>query len=329
MSIQLTFLGTSCSTPTKERNLSSVALAFRGDWFLFDTPEGIQQQLMRTHLSHFTLEHIFISHYHADHTLGLPGVIATMTIHERKQPLYVWGPKGIEAKVKQGIAFADFFPGFEVIAKEIREGILVDTETYTISAVKLNHSCLCYGFVFETKGKKGTFQRAKALKLGLPEGPLWGKLQKGETISHAGKKFTPEMVMDYAAGKRGTKIGFVMDTFPHNHYVEFMQGSDVLIHEASFLESEKERAWEVKHSTAKMAAEVAKKVRAKKLFLTHFSPRYPDGKEMLAEAKPIFKETVAAHDLMRVELEENHSLQKETKKVKNISTAKAKTKKRM
>lgn len=327
MSVHLTFLGTSCSTPTKERNLSSVALGFRGEWFLFDTPEGIQQQLMRTHLSHFTLEHIFLSHYHADHTLGLPGIIATMTIHERKQPLYVWGPRGIETKLKQGIGYADFFPGFEVIPKEIKEGVLVDTETYTISAVKLNHSCVCYGFVFETKGKKGTFLREKALKLKIPEGPLWGKLQKGETISHAGKKYTPEMVMDYTQSKRGTKIGFVMDTFPHNHYVEFMQGSDVLIHEASFLESEKERAWDVKHSTAKMAAEIAKKLGVKQLFLTHFSPRYPDGKDMLAEAKPIFKNTIAAHDLMKVELEESYSNEKE-KKVKNISKAKPKNKKK-
>lgn len=321
MSIQLTFLGTSCSTPTKERNLSSVALRFRGDWFLFDTPEGLQQQLMRTHLSHIQLEHVFISHFHADHTLGLPGIIATMTIHERKHPLHVWGPKGIEGKVKQGIAFADFFPGFEIKTHEIKEGTLVDTETYRISAVKLNHSCLCYGFVFETKGKKGTFIRAKALKLKIPEGPLWGKLQKGESVSHNGKKFTPEMVMDYTQSKKGVKIALVMDTFPHNHYVEAMKGCDYLIHESSFMEDEKERAWEVRHSTARMAGEVAKKMGVKKLFLTHFSPRYPDGKEMVKEAKPVFANVVAAHDLMKVELEESVTNEK-------ISKSKAKTKKK-
>jgi ribonuclease Z len=186
---------------------------------------------------------------------------------------------------------------------------------------------LCFGFAFETKGKKGTFQRATALKLGIPEGPLWGKLQRGESITHAGKKFTPEMVMDYAQGKRGTKIGFVMDTFPHNHYVDFFKGSDVLIHEASFLESEKERAWDVKHSTAKMAAEVAKHIGAKKLFLTHFSPRYKDGKDMLAEAKPVFANVIAAHDLMRVELEESYVVEaKKTKNEKNMEKKTPKTK---
>ena len=315
MSIHLTFLGTSCSTPTKERNLSSLALSFRGEWFLFDTPEGVQQQLMRAHLSHIKLDHVFLSHFHADHTLGLPGVIATMSIHERKSALQVWGPKGIDVKLKQGIGFSGHLPSFEVVPKELHEGTLLETEAYKISAVKLNHSCLCFGFVFETKGKKGTFLRAKALKLKIPEGPLWGKLQKGETVSHNGKKFTPEMVMDYKQNKQGVKIGFVMDTFPHEHYVSAMKGCDYLIHESSFLETEKERAWEVKHSTAKMAGEVAKKIGAKKLFLTHFSPRYSaDGKEMLKEAQSVFKQTVVAHDLMKVELEESMPVAKKSKK---------------
>lgn len=302
MSLHVTFLGTSCSTPTPERNLSSMALTFRGNWFLFDTPEGVQQQIMRAGLSYLKLKHIFISHFHGDHTLGLPGLLATMSIHERKDPLYVWGPRGIEQKVKEAIALADFFPSFQIVPLELREGDLVKDKEFIISAVKLNHSCACYGFVFETPGKSGEFQRAKALKLKIPEGPLWGKLQKGETITHSGKKFTPEMVMDYSKAMKGATLAYIMDTFPHAHYMDALKGVDYLIHESSFLESERERAVETKHSTARMAGEIAKRTGARELILTHFSPRYPNGKEMEKEAKSAFPHVRAAHDLMSVEL---------------------------
>ena len=312
MSIQLTFLGTSCSTPTAERNLSSMALTFRGNWFLFDTPEGVQQRLMQTGLSYLKLEHIFISHFHGDHTLGLPGLLATMTIHERKNDLHVWGPRGIREKIQQAVDVADFFPSFKIIPHEIHEGELVRHKEYTLYAVELNHSAKCYGFIFEAESKKGEFQRAKALKLKIPEGPLWGKLQRGETITHNGKKYTPEMVMDYSKSMRGTKIAYIMDTFPHHHYVDVLKKLqiDVLIHESSFMESEKERALETKHTTARLAGEVASKTGAGELILTHFSPRYPNGKDMLREAQAVFKNTKAAHDLYSVEVEDRHSLKK-------------------
>jgi ribonuclease Z len=316
MSIQLTFLGTSCSTPTPQRNLSSMALVFRGNWFLFDTPEGVQQQLMRSNHSIVKLNHIFISHFHGDHTLGLPGLLATMTTHERTQDLHVYGPRGIGEFVSLSIKLADFFPSFKIIPHEIQEGILVEEKEFSISAVKLNHSSTCYGFFFEAESKEGEFQRAKAIKLKIPEGPLWGKLQRGETIVHNGKKFTPNAVMDYSKAMEGTRIAYIMDTFPHVHYVDAVKDMNVhvLIHEASFLESEKERAVEVKHSTAKMAGEVAKHTQAKQLILTHFSARYPNGKDMAKEAGSVFKNVTAAHDLMVVELPERHAV--ETKKIK-------------
>jgi ribonuclease Z len=312
MTIQLTFLGTSCSTPTAERNLSSMALVFRGNWFLFDTPEGVQQRLMQAGLSYLKLEHIFISHFHGDHTLGLPGLLATMTIHERKNDLHVWGPRGIREKIQQSVDVADFFPSFKIIPHEIHEGELVHHKEYAIYAVELNHSAKCYGFIFEAESKKGEFQRAKALKLKIPEGPLWGKLQKGEIVSHNGKKFTPEMVMDYSKAMRGTKIAYIMDTFPHAHYVDVLKKLqiDVLIHESSFMESEKERALETKHTTARLAGEVASKSGAKELILTHFSPRYPNGGDMLKEARAVFKNTKAAHDLYSLEIEDRRPIPK-------------------
>lgn len=309
MALQLTFLGTSCSTPTPERNLSSMALTYRGNWFLFDTPEGVQQQVMRSGHSYLKLQHVFISHFHGDHTLGLPGLLATMTIHERKEELHIWGPRGIGDFVHTAIKLGNFLPSFEVIPHEIQEGVLVEDKEYQISAVKLNHSCACYGFLFEAQSKSGEFQRSKALKLGIPEGPLWGKLQRGENVSHAGKKYTPEMVMDYSKAMKGATLAYIMDTFPHAHYIDVLKvlKVDYLIHESSFLETERERAGETKHSTAGMAGEIAKRVGAKQLILTHFSPRYPHGKDMVKEAQRAFKHVTAAHDLMTIELEDRHA----------------------
>ncbi len=316
MSIQLTFLGTSCSTPTPERNLSSMALTFRGNWFLFDTPEGVQQRLMKTGMSYLKLEHIFISHFHGDHTLGLPGLLATMSIHERKDELHIWGPRGIGEKINQAIALGQFMPTYKITPHEIREGVLVSHKEYEISAVELNHSCKCYGFLFEAVSKAGEFQRAKAIKLKIPEGPMWGKLQRGQTIVVSGKKFTPEMVMDYSKAMNGAKIAYIMDTFPHAHYIDALKqvNVDVLIHESSFLETEKERARETMHSTALMAGEIAKRVGVKQLILTHFSPRYPNGKEMEREAKKAFAHVTAAHDLMTIDVPERYGMETKAKK---------------
>ena len=318
MSIRLTFLGTSCSTPTPERNLSSMALTFRGNWFLFDTPEGVQQRLMQTGMSYLKLEHVFISHFHGDHTLGLPGLLATMSIHERKEDLHVWGPRGIGEKIQQSIDVGGFLPSFRIIPHEIREGELISHAEYSIYAVELNHSCRCYGFIFEAESKKGEFQRGKAVKLGIPEGPLWGKLQRGETIAFEGKKYSPEMVMDYSKAMRGSKVAYIMDTFPHSHYVDVLKRMkvDVLVHESSFLETEKERALETKHSTARLAGEVAANAGVGKLILTHFSPRYPDGKEMVKEARHAFADTTAAHDRMEIDIPDRHPVEKKRIKAK-------------
>ncbi len=297
--------------PTPQRNLSSMALTYRGNWFLFDTPEGVQQQLMRAGLSYLKLNHIFISHFHGDHTLGLPGLLATMTSQERATDLHVWGPRGIGEFVSLSVQLADFFPSFKIIPHEIQEGTLVEEKEFSISAVKLNHSSLCYGFFFEAESKSGEFQRAKALKLKIPMGPLWGKLQKGETVVHGEKKYTPNMVMDYSKAMNGTRIAYIMDTFPHPHYVDAVKAmkTDVLVHEASFLETEKERAGEVKHSTAKMAGEVAKHTNVRQLILTHFSARYPNGKDMMKEAAHVFKNVTAAHDLMVLSVPERYPIE--------------------
>ena len=301
--IQIVFLGTSCSAPTKERNLSSVALKFEGNTLLFDCPEGTQRQIMSAGFSYMRIEHIFISHLHADHMLGLPGLIATMSMHRRDYPLNIYGPKGISERVKTALRLALMQCNFEVRTKEImREGTLLQGKDFSIKAVKLKHDVPCYGFVFEEIGKIGEFNRKKALELGIPEGPLFGKLQNGETISIGNKKITPAQVMDYTKARKGKKICYITDTLPSAQYVPALKDADVLIHESAFLDKMKERAKETFHCTAIDAAKIAEKANAKALYLIHISPRHKDSKQIENEARMVFANTTAPKDLDVVEV---------------------------
>ncbi len=298
--LKIYFFGTSCSTPTQERNLSSIGLQFHGNNFLFDCPEGTQRQMMKTSFPFMRINNIFLSHFHADHTLGLPGLIATMALAERSEPLFIFGPRGVKECVKKLIEAGNFGLCFQVICKELRKGTVLEEENFSLCAFPLKHGTPCFGFAFEEKGKKGEFQRKKAIEFGIPEGPLWGKLQKGETIKFGGKNFKPEQVMDFSKGRAGRKVSIVWDTLPHNSYYGEIKNSDLLVHEASFLESEAAFAKKTLHSTALQAAQAAKKTGAKKLVLTHFSSRYRSNNEIEKEAKKEFENTIAAKDLMEL-----------------------------
>ncbi len=302
MPVKLVMLGTSASNPTVERNLTATALQYEGQWLLFDVPEGTQRQMMSSGVSYMKVQYIFISHFHADHFLGLPGLIATMSMHGRDYPLYVYGPAGIKEQVKKVLGLALFKQSFEIEAREARKGKILEEEKFFVEAVPLKHEVKCFGFVFREKDKEGEFQRKKAEQLGIPEGPLWSKLQKGETVKHEGKTVKPEQVMDYSKKKKGKKISIVMDTLPFDGYIDAVRESDVLVHEATFLEKMKARAKETKHSTAKQAAAIAEKAKVKKLVLTHFSPRHKDAKEIENEARQEFAEVIVAKDLMEMEV---------------------------
>ncbi len=294
----LTFLGTSASNPTKDRNLSAMALSFDGKLLLFDCPEGTQRQMMKAKLSYMKVDCIFVSHFHADHILGLPGLIATMAMHGREEPLFIFGPKGIGEQIQKVLNLALMKKSFEIVCKELRHGKLFEEKNFSMSAVPLKHEIPCYGFIFKEKNKLGEFQRKKALELKIPEGPLWGKLQEGESIKFEGKTFEPKQVMDFSKARKGTKISYVMDTLPDEKYFEDIMDSDVLIHEATFLEENLQRAKETKHCTTKQAAMVAEKTNAKKLILTHISPRHKDAQKIENEARMIFAKVKVAEDLM-------------------------------
>lgn len=300
--IKVVFLGTSASTPTKDRNLSSIALRFEGEWFLFDTPEGTQRQMMHCGVSYLKINHIFISHFHADHFLGLGGLLATMNIHGRDWPITIYGPRGIKEKVLKMTELAMLEPLFEIKCVEVKKGKIFEGENYTIEAFALEHEVECYGYSFIETDKPGEFDRQKAIKLGIPIGPLFGELQKGKKIKINGKTFNPDDVLDKTRARPGRKISIVFDTIPSKKYFTAIKGADLLIHESSFLEERADRAEQTMHSTALQAGKVAKQAQCKKLALFHLSARHKENERFENEAAKEFGNVIAAKDFMEIEI---------------------------
>lgn len=294
--IKVTFLGTSGSVPQKEKNFASVLLAFRGDNLLFDCPEGTQRQLMKSEHSLMGVKNVFISHMHADHFLGLFGWISTMTLNQRKEKLTIFSPKGGKEKI-QKIMREVICPSFQIEYKELKKGTLIENEFFSISAFPLNHEIPCFGFVFKEADKVGEFDRAKAEKLGIPPGPLYSKLVNGEKIKSNGKTFSQKDVMNYSKKREGRKIVIASDTLPIKETIAQAKGAELLIHEATFLDKQKEKAGEAMHSTVAEAATIAKKANVKKLALFHFSARNTDETELLTEAKKGFANAIIPKEL--------------------------------
>ncbi len=294
--IKVTFLGTTGSVPQKDKNFASVILAYRGDALLFDCPEGTQKQLMNSQHSLMSINNVFISHMHADHFLGLFGWISTMTLNQRKEKLTIFAPKGGKEKIQKMLREV-VYPSFEIEYKETKKGKLVENEFFSISAYPLKHEVPCYGFVFKEANKVGEFNRAKAEKLGIPVGPLYAKLASGEKIKVNGKTFTPKDVMDYTKKREGRKVTIVADTRPIKETINEAKGAELIIHEATFLDKQKDKAIEALHTTALEAAELAQKAKAKKLAIFHFSARNNNEEEILTEAKKIFPNTIIPKEL--------------------------------
>lgn len=300
MELKIVFLGSGCSAPTKHRNLTSISLQFAGRVFLFDCAEGTQQQMMRANVSYMKIDSIFFSHFHADHFLGLPGLLATMTMYERETQLNIYGPRGVENQVELALKITGIKPGFRINCIELKKGVVLEDKDFTITAFPLKHNTRCFGFSFKEKDKKAKFMREKALALGIPEGPLFAKLQRGETIKLGQRTITPDEVLDYSKGRRGRKVSIVLDTRADLSYLEYIKESDVLVHESVFASKDIDRAIETFHSTALEAAELAKKANCKRLYLTHFSTRYENLDVLLKEAQEVFPETYIARDLLKV-----------------------------
>ncbi len=302
MSLSLRFLGTSASRPTVERNVSALALVREGETMLFDCGEGTQRQMMRYGVS-FAFEDIFFSHFHADHMLGVIGLVRTMALQGRTEPLRLWGPKGAQRTLKRATELGVERVGFPLQIREVAPGEPIARNGYAIvpfAAAHRGEPTVGYALVEEMR--RGRFNPEMARTLGIPEGPLWGQLHRGRPVTlEDGRVIEPGVLVGPA--RPGRKVVITGDTRPCDSTVEAALGADVLVHEATFADEEQERAHETGHSTARDAAVVARRAGVKQLILTHFSARYSrDGSELLREAREEFPNVALARDGMEVEI---------------------------
>ena len=305
--LSVTFLGTSAARPTVERNVSALALVREGETLLFECGEGTQRQMMRYGVS-FALSEIFFTHFHADHFLGVIGLIRTLGLQGREEAMRLYGPKGAKKVLTQAISLGVERVPFGVEIREVKPGDVIRErgtgkgEGYDIHVFATEHGGGSVGYTLKEHERRGRFDVEKARAAGIPEGPLWGKLSKGEPIELAdGRKLTADGFV--GPRRAGRLVVFTGDTRPCAAVVDAAQGADLLIHEATFGEEEKERAKETGHSTAREAAQVALAAKARRLVLSHVSARYSiSADELVKEAREVFKETVVAKDGMTIEV---------------------------
>ncbi len=293
--MKIVFLGTGGTYPSKFRNVTSVALQLPGEVVMFDCGEGTQRQLMYSSVSFMKISRVFISHLHADHFLGLPGLIQSMSLNGREEPLEVYGPEGTAEDVESMLGLGYFKSGFEVRPKDLEEGSEMDFGTYSIRSARAEHTIPSLAYALEEKPRPGKFDLNKAKKLGIPEGPLYRKLQGGKAVSVGGRRVEPEAVL--GPSRQGRKVVYTGDTKPSKEIVRLSTGADVLIHDCTLDSSHATLASDFGHSTAAEAARVAKEAGVGMLFLVHFSPRYDSGEILEKEAREVFKNSKAAEDL--------------------------------
>jgi len=299
--LSIVFLGTGGSWPTIKRNVTSIALKRGSEITLFDCGEGTQRQFQKSKLSYMQISKIFITHFHGDHFLGLPGLIQTMQLNDRKKPIHIFGPKGIVELASKIFSLGYFRPSYKIIAHELKNKDVLEFNGYFIRVLKVKHNVPALAYCLEEKNRPGKFDKPKALELGIPEGPLFSKLQKGSSIElKDGTKINPNMVL--GPTRKGRKIVFSGDTIAFDEMVEFSKNADVLIHESTFDSEFVDTAIEYGHTTAAQAAEIAKKANVEKLFLTHISPRYLNSKVLEDDAKKIFKKSFIPQDFQEVEI---------------------------
>ena len=297
--MELVFLGTSSAIPTSHRNHSAIVLKAFGEVMLFDCGEGTQLQLSRAKISPMKINKVFITHFHGDHILGLPGIIQSMAFRGRKEPLHIFGPKGLVEMVNIIRNFGYFSLTFEIYMHEVDEGIIFEEENYKISCLKMNHTVLNFAYsVYEKRRPK--FIREKAIALGIKPGPDFGKLQQGIPVEVENEIIKPEQVL--GEERKGRKIVYSGDTSPSLDMIQFAKCADILIHESTFEDKYGDKAFEMGHSTSTQAAEIAKKANVKKLILTHVSTRYKTSDLLETEAKDIFENSKVAEDFMQIEI---------------------------
>jgi len=293
MDLDVLFVGTAGSAPTARRGLPATLVRRGGDRLLFDCGEGTQRQLLRS-VGLLELEEIFISHFHADHFLGLPGLLKTFGLRGREQPLSIYGPPGLRAMYDALLPVMGR-TGFEVRVVELEPNEELRRDDYLIAAFQVDHRVAAYGYALIESERPGRFDEARARELGVEPGPDFGRLQRGEQVGDV----RPEQVL--GEPRAGRKVVIAGDTAPCHMTEVVAHGADLLVHEATFSIEEAARAKETGHSTARGAAELAARAEVELLALTHVSQRYA-GRELRDEAREVFANTIVPKDFDRVEI---------------------------
>jgi ribonuclease Z len=298
MDLDVVFLGTAGSSPTAARGLPATLVRRGGERLLFDCGEGTQRQLLQS-TGLVDLEEIFFTHYHADHFLGLPGMLKTFGLRGRDLPLTLYGPpglRGLMAALKAVVGRT----GFELRLVELEPNEELERDGYRIAAFNVRHRVQAYGYALIEDERPGRFDPGEAERLGVTNGPDFGRLQRGETVAGAdGSEVRPEQVLGET--RRGRKLVLSGDTAPCDMTVAVAHGADLLVHEATFSVEEADRAAETGHTTARAAALLAAEAEVELLALTHLSPRHPAG-ALRAEAREAFESTIVPRDFDRVDL---------------------------
>jgi ribonuclease Z len=298
--IRLTFLGTAAARPTVGRNVSGLAVQREGELFLFDCGEGTQRQMMR-YATGFGMRAIFVTHTHADHLLGIPGLLRTMALQDRRDPIEIYGPPGSRRLLQDVAVLGGERIRFGVEIVECKPGEGLRLNEFGIYAFEVEHGTSAVGWALVEEPRLGRFDVDRARELGVPDGPLFGRLHRGEDVEVDGRVVQAADLV--GPPRAGRTVVYTGDTRPSRHTVERAQGADILVHEATFAEEERQRARQTFHSTAAQAAEVARDAHVGRLLLTHLSARYSDDPRAIEEeARAVFPESRVARDGLVVEV---------------------------
>jgi ribonuclease Z len=299
--LSITLLGTGAACPSVERNVAALALAREGETILFDCGEGTQRQMMRYGTS-FAFREIFFTHYHADHMLGVTGLMRTMGLQDRSAGVTLYGPRGATKLLGAAIELGIERNRFPIAIVELQAGDRIRRDEYDIVIFPTDHRADTVGYAVVEHIRLGRFNPERARELGIPEGPLWGRLHRGESVQLPdGRRIGPAELV--GEPRRGRTVVYTGDTRPSPVVVEAARNADLLVHDATFGEDERARAVETGHSTAAEAAEIAREAEVRQLVLTHISPRYTrDAPELLAEAKAVFPNSIVARDGLTIEV---------------------------
>jgi ribonuclease Z len=311
--MQITFLGTSSGVPTRSRNVSSLAVRLpqRSEVWLFDCGEGTQHQILSSEIKISQISRIFITHLHGDHIFGLMGLLASCGLAGNASRIDIYGPAGLNDYLQACSRYSQTHFSYPIKVHQTRPGVVYEDDEFIVKCGRLEHRVTAYGYRVEEKDRAGRFNVEKAAALGIPSGPLYGQLKRGETVTLSdGRQISGQELC--GPTEPGRKMAYCTDTIFCEGAVQLAQDVDVLIHEATFSHQDAQLAIDRLHSTSTMAAQVALAARVKTLIMTHFSPRYAPGndiqlEDLRQEAQAIFPNTEMAYDFWTYEVERHRS----------------------